>query len=134
MKKKTLGHVMCALALMASSVAPSFALDYEAGPIKWCLWAPIRTVGALSGMAVSGTVSGPVDDGYHWFLKGSQHVAGKFGDENGAGQLAVGVPTGGSVGLVLGSAYGVLDGAWHGLKTGWERPFSRWSYITMEEN
>jgi hypothetical protein len=66
-------------------------------------------------------------------LKGTKHIAGKFGDEKGAGQIAAGVPIGGSVGLVLGTGYGVLDGAMHGFKTGWNKPFSRWSYITMEE-
>jgi hypothetical protein len=118
---------------MAGSIAPAFALDYEAKPIMWCLQAPFRTAGALSGAAVSGLVSGPIDDGYHWFLKGTTHVAGKFGDEKGTGQIAAAVPIGGSVGLVLGGAYGVYDGGWHGLKTGWKKPFSRWSYITMEE-
>jgi len=124
--------VLVTLAL-ASSVAPALALDYEAKPINWCVKAPIRLVGGVSGAVVNGAFCGPVDDGYHWFLKGTKHVAGKFGDEKGAGQIAAGVPTGGSVGLVLGGGYGVLDGAIHGFKTGWSKPFSRWSYITMEE-
>jgi hypothetical protein len=133
MNKLTLGRVLCAAALLASTIGPALALDYEAKPIMWCIQAPIRLTGALTGAAVSGLVSAPIDDGYHWFLKGTSHVAGKFGDENGAGQIAAAVPIGGSTGLVLGSAYGVYDGTWHGLKTGWRKPFSRWSYITMEE-
>ncbi len=124
---------MCAAALMASSVGPSLALDYEAKPVMWCLQAPFRLAGALTAGLVCGTVSGPIDDGYHWMLKGTQHVAGKFGDEKGTGQLIAAAPIGGSTGLVLGTAYGVYDGTWHGLKTGWKKPFSRWSYITMEE-
>lgn len=133
MKKTTLGQVLCSVALMTSSVAPALALDFEAKPVMWCLQAPFKLAGGLSGALVSGGFSGPVDDGYHWFLKGTQHVAGKFGDEKGAGQIAAGVPTGGAVGLVLGAGYGVVDGSWHGFKKGWEKPFSRWSYITMEE-
>lgn len=128
-----LQRVLCSSVLLASAISPAMALDYEAKPINWCLQAPVRLVGGLTGAVVSGGVSGPIDDGYHWFLKGTKHVAGKFGDEKGAGQIAAAVPIGGSVGLVLGTGYGVLDGAWHGFKKGWNKPFSRWSYITMEE-
>jgi len=133
MMNKTLGRVLCAVALMSSSIAPSLALDYEAKPVMWVLQAPIRTVGALTGAAVSGGVSGPIEYSYHWFLKGTQHIAGKLGDEKGEAQIAAAVPIGGSTGFVLGSAYGVHHGFWHGFKTGWEKPFSRWSYITMDE-
>jgi len=118
---------------MASTVAPCFALDYEAKPIDWCIKAPIRLVGAVSGALVCGAFSGPVDGGYHGFLKGTEHVAGKFGDEKGTGQIAAAVPIGGSAGLVLGTGYGVVNGVHHGWKTGWEKPFSRWSYMTMKE-
>ena len=133
MKNKFLGRLLLAVSLMAGATAPAMALDYEAKPISWCLQAPLRTAGAVTGALVSGGVSGPIDDGYHWFLKGTQHVAGKFGDEEGAGQIAAAVPIGGSVGLVVGSAHGVYRGFFHGWKKGWEKPFSRWSYITMEE-
>lgn len=133
MTNLTIKRVLISTLALASTVAPALALDYEAKPIMWCIQAPGRLVGGLTGAAVSGGVCGPIDDGYHWFLKGTKHIAGKFGDEKGAGQIAAGVPIGGSVGLVLGSGYGVLDGAIHGFKTGWNKPFSRWSYITMEE-
>lgn len=133
MKNKTLGRLILSVAMMATATAPAMALDYEAKPIMWCIQAPMRTMGALSGALVSSTMSGPVDDGYHWFLKGTTHVAGKFGDEEGWGQRAAAVPIGGSTGLVLGGAHGVYRGFFHGWKKGWEKPFSRWSYITMEE-
>jgi hypothetical protein len=134
MKKLTLLERALWCALVATSMAaPGFALDYEAKPVSWVIQSPVRLVGGLTGALVSGAVSGPVDDGYHWFLKGTKHVAGKFGDEKGQGQIAAAVPIGGSVGLVLGTGYGVLDGAAHGFKKGWEKPFSRWSYVTMEE-
>jgi len=126
------GVLISGLAL-ASSAAPVLALDYEAKPINWCIQAPVRLVGGLSGAVVNAGFCGPVDDSYHWFLKGTKHVAGKFGDEKGAGQIAAGVPIGGSVGLVLGGGYGTVDGTCHGFTTGWKHPFSRWSYITMEE-
>lgn len=133
MTKRTLGQMMLSLTLLASAAAPAMAIDYEAKPVMWVLQAPFRTVGAVTGAAVSGGVSAPIDDSYHWFLKGTNHVAGKFGDEQGAGQIAAAVPIGGSVGMVLGSGHGVYRGFFHGWKKGWEKPLSRWSYITMEE-
>lgn len=132
-KLTILQGVLISVLALASSVAPALALDYEAKPIGWCIQAPVRLVGGLSGAVVNGVFCGPVDDGYHWSLKGTKHVAGKFGDEKGAGQLAAGAPLGGSVGMVLGTGYGPVHGAVHGFKTGWSKPFSRWSYITMEE-
>lgn len=124
---------MCSLALMAAATAPALAMDYEAKPVNWVIHAPFKLMGAVTGAAVCGGISGPIDNGYHWFLKGDEHVAGKFGDEKGAGQRLAAVPIGGSTGMVLGSAYGIHHGFWHGWKTGWDKPFSRWSYITMEE-
>lgn len=133
MKNKTLGRLILTVAMMASATAPAMALDYEAKPIMWCIQAPMRTVGALTGALVSGGASGPIDDSYHWFLKGTTHVAGKFGDEEGWGQRVAAVPIGGTTGFALGGAHGVYRGFFHGWKKGWEKPFSRWSYITMEE-
>ncbi|MBK7747139.1 MAG: hypothetical protein IPP57_05575 [Candidatus Obscuribacter sp.] len=137
MTKNVLGKLVLS-ALVASAYLPviapeASAMDYEAKPVSWVLQAPVRTVGAVSGALFSGAVSGPIDDGYHWFLKGTNHVAEKFGDEHGWGQRAAAVPIGGSTGLVLGSAHGVYSGFFHGWKKGWEKPFSRWSFITMEE-
>ncbi|MDZ4835505.1 MAG: hypothetical protein SGJ27_17155 [Candidatus Melainabacteria bacterium] len=133
MTKKTLGQVMMSFTMLASCAAPALALDYEAKPVTWVLMAPFRTAGALTGAAVSGLVSGPMDSGYHGGLKGTKHVAGKFGDEEGAGQTVAAVPLGGSVGMLVGGGQGVYTGLGHGWKKGWEKPFSRWSYITMEE-
>lgn len=130
---KSLGRILCSALLVASAVAPVMALDYEAKPIMWCLQAPFRTWGATEGALVTGLFSGPVDHGYHGFLKGTKHVAGKFGDEKGWGQIAAAVPIGGTAGLLLGVPHGFFYGLGHGWKKGWEKPFSRWSYITMEE-
>jgi len=124
---------MLAAMLTTTVVAPAMALDYEAKPINWLIMAPYRTAGALSGAVVSGFVSGPVDGGYHGSLKATKHVAGKFGDEKGAGQLAAAAPIGGSAGMLMGGGCGAAHGLHHGWKTGWDKPFSRWSYITMEE-
>lgn len=133
MKKSTLFRVFCSAALLASAVSPVLALDYEAKPVNFVLQSPVRLIGGLAGGIVTGGVSQPIDDGYHWMLKGTQHVAGKFGDEKGQSQLIAAAPLGGSVGLVLGAAHGVPYGFMGGFKRGWEKPFSRWSFITMEE-
>jgi hypothetical protein len=133
MKKSTLFRVLSLAALLASATSPALALDYEAKPVNWVIQSPFRLIGGLAGGIVTGGVSQPIDDGYHWFLKGTQHVAGKFGDEKGQAQLAAAVPIGGSVGLALGTAHGVPYGFLGGFKRGWEKPFSRWSFITMEE-
>jgi hypothetical protein len=133
MKMKTFGRVILAAALASSAVAPVLALDYEAKPIAWLIAAPVRTMGAVSGALVSGCVSGPLDGGYHGSCKGTKHIAAKFGDEKGAGQQLAAVPIGGTTGLVMGGGEGAYHGFGHGWKTGWDHPFSRWSYITMEE-
>ena len=124
---------MVSTLVVGSAVSPALALDYEAKPINWCLQAPVRLVFGLAGGVVTGGVSEPIDDGYHWALKGDEHVAGKFGDEKGAGQRLAAAPIGGAAGLVLGAAHGVPYGFLHGFKKGWEKPFSRWSFLTMEE-
>jgi len=131
---KTLGRMILATVLTTgAAVAPALALDYEAKPIMWCIQAPYRTVGALSGALICGGISGPIDGGFHGALKGTKHVAGKFGDEKGTGQLIAGAPIGGTTGMILGGGTGGYHGVSHGWKLGWDKPFSRWSYITMEE-
>ncbi len=129
---KSLSRILCAAMLLGSATIPAFSLDYEAKPIHWVLMAPWRTVGALGG-AVGGAVSGPIDDGYHYSLKDTQRLAGTFGDEKGGAQLTAAAPVAAPFGLATGSARGFYRGIGHGLKKGWEKPFSRWSYITMEE-
>jgi len=124
---------MLAASLLVSAVGPALALDYEAKPVNWVIMAPWHLAGALSGAVISGAISGPIDGGYHGAIKGDKHVAGKFGDEKGTGQLVAAVPIGGTTGLVLGGGCGAFKGVKHGWKTGWDKPFSRWSYITMEE-
>jgi hypothetical protein len=133
MTKTALFRIMCSALVLGSAVTPALALDYEAKPVNWVLQAPVRLVGGLIGGIATGGVSEPIDDSYHWAIKGTQHVAGKFGDEKGQGQLVAAAPLGGSVGAVLGAGHGVPYGFFHGFKKGWVHPFSRWSFITMEE-
>jgi hypothetical protein len=133
MTNKTLARVITSGLMVMSVAAPAFSLDYEAKPVAWVLMAPIRTVGGLSGAAFSGLVSGPIDGGYHGACRGTTHVAGQFGDEKGNLQLATGAPIGGTGGAVVGGTTGGFKYAKKAWKTGWNHPFSRWSYLTMEE-
>lgn len=109
------------------------ALDYEAKPIKWCLEAPLRTVGAVTSGIFCGAVSGPIDGGYHGALKGTKHFAAKFGNENGTAELLAAAPIGGTLGLFAGGLHGVYSGLTHGTRVGWEKPFNRKSYLMEEE-
>ncbi len=133
MTNKTLARMIMSGLMVMGAAVPAFALDYEAKPVAWVLMAPIRTAGAASGALFTGFVSGPIDGGYHGSLKGTKYVAGRFGDEKGDLQLATGAPTGGVVGAAAGGVYGGIQGAKKNWKVGWDKPFSRWSYITMEE-
>lgn len=130
---KSLGRVLCSAVMVLGAAAPALALDYEAKPIMWCIQAPFRTAGAVSGALIQGIGGAAIDGGYHGACKGTQHVAGKFGDEKGAGQLTAAVPLGGSVGMVVGGAQASYKGFGRGWTMGWDKPFSRWSYLTMEE-
>jgi hypothetical protein len=129
-----LGQIMCQAAILSFAVmVPASALDYEAKPIKWCIEAPFRTVGALSGGAVCGLTSGPIDDGFHTGAKATKRLAGTFGDEKGNMEILAAAPIMGPSTAALGGVHGAVRGFYHGMKLGWEKPFSRWSYITEEE-
>lgn len=130
---KSLGRIMCSAALCVVGTLPAFALDYEAKPISWVLAAPFKTAGALSGAAVCGVFSGPVDKTFHNTLRSEKRVAGELGDEKGALQLLVASPVSVPAGVAVGGPKGLFYGISHGFKVGWNKPFSRWSYITMEE-
>ncbi len=129
---------LCSAIIVAGSISPLFspalALDYEAKPVGAVISAPFKAVGALSGMAACGLFSGPVDDGFHTAKKTTGKIAGAFGDENGKAQMLVAAPIGVPLGLVVGGVRGVFKGAAHGATTGWEKPFSRWSFVTMDED
>ncbi len=128
------GQVMCQAAILSlAAMAPASALDYEAKPIKWLIEAPVRTAGALSGGAFCGLVSGPIDDGFHTGAKHTKQLAGTFGDEKGNMEILAAAPIAGPPTAFCGAAHGVVRGFSHGMKLGWEKPFSRWSYITEEE-
>jgi hypothetical protein len=129
-----LGQIMSQVAILSfATVAPAVALDYEAKPIKWLIEAPFRTAGALSGGTICGLTSGPVDDGFHTGAKATKRLAGTFGDEKGNMEILAAAPLVGPPTAVVGGVHGVVRGFYHGMRLGWQKPFSRWSYITEEE-
>jgi hypothetical protein len=130
---KSLGRIICATLVASYAALPAFALDYEAKPVGWVLLAPFRLAGGLAGGTFCGLVSGPIDNGFHETMKLEKKGAGVFGDERGAAQMAFVAPVAVPVGSTLGGAVGVGKGFKHGFETGWNKPLSRWSFITMEE-
>jgi hypothetical protein len=131
------GRVLCSAivvsGLISPALSPALALDYEAKPVHAVISAPFKAAGAVAGMTACGLFSGPVDDGFHQAKKSTSKLAGALGDENGKPEIAVAAPVVGPVGLVVGGVKGVFKGAVHGAKVGWNKPFSRWSFLTMEE-
>jgi hypothetical protein len=119
--------------LISPALTPALALDYEAKPVGAVISAPFRAVGAVAGMTACGLFSGPVDNGFHQAKKSTGKLAGAFGDENGKPEIAAAAPIVGPIGLVVGGVKGVFKGVAHGAKKGWQKPFSRYSFLTMDE-
>ena len=133
MKKRQILLISLASLLASSFNSKAYCLDYEAKPIRWCIEAPFRTVGALTGGLFCGAVSGPIDYGYHGALKGTKDMAAKFGNEKGTAELLAAALLGGTAGLLTGGFKGMLQGVSHGAKLGWEKPFNRKSYLMEDE-
>src|SRR5262245_26469675 len=121
MRKKLATSLLLASTLIGTMVAPSFAGDDTFQNI--CFF-PVRVLG--SGVStVLGLPLGAVKDGVKGARQSTEWVAEKLGNKDGTGQLWVGAIVGGPFGLLGGGAYGCFDGGWHGMKTGYEKPFSK---------
>ena len=73
------------------------------------------------GMVVDSTVKCPV--------KCTRSLAEAFGDEKGWKQKIVGTLFGVPSGAVFGVPYGCVAGGKHALSTGWDKPFSKESFV-----
>jgi hypothetical protein len=131
--KRLLSSAIIVGCLISPALTPVYSLDYEAKPVHWVLTAPFKAVGAVSGAAVCGLISAPADDGFHAGKRATTHIAGSFGDEKGKTEQLAAAPVGYPAGFVVGGVRGVGRGLLHGAKKGWDKPFSRWSFVTTEE-
>lgn len=129
MLKKIASSFLVATALVGSMAAPSFADD---DTFRNIVFFPVRVVGMGVG-TVAGVPLGMVKDGTKGSIMATKWVADKLGDENGMYHQMVGGVLGGPFGLVGGGAYGAFDGGWHGMKTGYEQPFSKDAFTFKDE-
>ncbi len=131
--KRLLFSAIIVNCLISPALTPVYGLDYEAKPVNWALHAPGKAIGAISGALVCGLFSAPVDDGFHAGKRATTHIAGVFGDENGRTEQMAAAPVCYPVGFVVGGVRGIGRGILHGAKKGWDKPFSRQSFVTIEE-
>ncbi len=129
MYKKLASSFVLAAALVGTMVAPSFA---DGDTFQSICFFPVRVAGSGVGTVV-GVPEGAVKDGTRGAIKATKWVAGKLGNEDGTYQQWAGALLGGPFGIVGGAAYGCFDGGWHGLKTGYQKPFSKDAWTFKEE-
>ncbi len=129
MLKKIASSFLVATALVGSMAAPSFADD---DTFRNIVFFPVRVVGMGVGTVV-GVPLGMVKDGTKGSIMATQWAAEKLGDENGMYHQMIGGIVAGPFGLVGGGAYGAFDGGWHGMKTGYEQPFSKDAFTFKDE-
>jgi hypothetical protein len=129
MHKKLASSLVLAVAMLGTLVAPSYADD---DTFKKVAQFPVKLLGSGVATAV-GMPEGAVKDGVKGSKMSTKWVAKKLGDEDGTFQTWTGAVLGGPVGIAGGAAYGIFDGAVHGAKTGWEKPFSKDSFTFKEE-
>lgn len=92
--------------------------------------------GGVKGLAGSGAaflVDVPqgiiVDSAYKCPVKATHSLAEAFGDEKGWKQNIVGAVIGIPCGAVFGVPYGAICGGHHALTVGYEKPFSKESFV-----
>jgi membrane protein YqaA with SNARE-associated domain len=135
--KKLATSFMLASALVGALVLPTFAASTatsasDESTFQSIVFFPVRVVGSGVG-AVVGVPLGAVKDGVKGAQMGTQWVADKLGKEDGTYETWAGAVLGGPVGLLGGAAYGTFDGGWHGVVTGYEKPFSKDAFTFKEE-
>jgi hypothetical protein len=113
---------MLASALVGATVLPSFAQASSAGAsddtFQNIVFFPVRVLGSAVGTAW-GVPLGMVKDGTKGAIMSTKWVAGAI----------LGAP----FGIAGGAAYGTFDGGWHGMTTGYEKPFSKEAFTFKDE-
>jgi hypothetical protein len=91
-----------------------------------------------TGKSVAGTSTAMVVDvpegiivntAYKCPYAATKGLAGAFGDENGWKQNIVGAVFGIPAGMAFGVPYGLVKGGQHAASVGWEKPFSKESFV-----
>ena len=129
MRNKLASSLMLALALVGSMVLPSFADD---DTFKSIVQFPMRVAGSGVGTVV-GVPEGMVKDGVKGAQMSTEWAAERLGNKDGTYQRVFGALLAGPFGIVGGAAYGSFDGGWHGMKTGYSKPFSKEAFTFKEE-
>lgn len=74
-----------------------------------------------------------VDTAYKCPYSATKGLAGAFGDENGWKQNIVGAVFGIPAGMAFGVPYGAVKGGQHACSVGWDKPFSKESFVVTNE-
>jgi hypothetical protein len=129
MRKKLMSSLVLASAIAGISSLPSHADD---DMFKSVMNFPWKVAGSVVGTAV-GVPEGMLKDSVKGAMKSTQWAAGKLGDEKGACEQSIAGVVVGPFGFVGGGAYGVFDGALHGMKVGYDKPFSKEAFTFKDE-
>ena len=129
MRNKLASSFMLALALGTTLVLPSFADD---DTFKTIVMFPWKVAGSCVGTVV-GVPEGMVKDGVKGCMMSQQWTTEKLGNKDSKVANWCGAALGGPFGLVGGACYGSFDGGWHGMKTGYTKPFSQDAFTFKEE-
>jgi hypothetical protein len=133
--KKLATSFMLASALVGALVLPTLAASTATSSddtFQNIVFFPVRVVGSSVGFAV-GVPLGAVKDGVKGAMMSTKWVAGKLGNEEGTPHQIIGAVVGAPFGIAGGAAYGTFDGGWHGITTGYEKPFSKDSFTFKDE-
>lgn len=129
MRKNLLSSLVLASAIAGFCSLPSIADDDMFRSVVNFPW---KVAGCIVGTTV-GVPEGMVKDGVKGAMKSTKWAAGALGDEKGCWQQSLGGLVVGPFGLVGGGTYGVFDGAVHGLKVGFDKPFSKEAFTFKDE-
>jgi len=133
---KQLATSLVLASALIGAVSPAFAANTNANAsddmFQSVCFFPVRVVGSTVGFLV-GMPEGAVKDGVKGAMLSTKWVAGKLGNENGTYQNWAGALVGAPFGIIGGACYGTFDGGWHGVKTGYEKPFSKEAFTFKEE-
>jgi len=89
--------------------------------------------GATTAMIVDVPQGIIVNTAYKCPHKARKSLAETFGDENGWKQNIVGAVIGWPCGVAFGVPYGLIKGGQHAASVGWDEPFSKDSFVVVNE-